>query len=252
VRKLVFLDLDDTLFQSRPKCPTDEDLRPVAYLRDGSAHSFMTAKQQAFWRLLDANTTVIPTTARDLDSLRRVELPFESWRIIDYGGIVLNPDGVPDAPWLERMTTASRDQLEDLNELLDHVATFIVRQRLSARVRIIEDFDLPFYLVAKYRHGRDGDLDLLQRALIQPWVADRSRVYRLHRNGNNLAVLPRTLGKEHAVRYLIEKLGGEWGELMTVGIGDSLIDGAFMAECDYSLTPRGSQLFGETLGRPLL
>ncbi len=39
---------------------------------------------------------------------------------------------------------------------------------------------------------------------------------------------------------------------MTFGIGDSLIDGAFMAECDYALTPRGSQLFAETLGRPLL
>ncbi len=252
MRKLVFLDLDDTLFQSRPKCPSEDEPRPVAYLRDGRAHSFMTAKQQAFWRFLDGNTTVIPTTARDLEALRRVDLPFQSWRIIDYGGIVLNPEGVPDTYWLTKMRAVARETSDDLGALLKVANAMIERQEWAARVRMIEDFGLPFYLVAKYREGREGDLDLLQRALIQPWVEHRAATYRLHRNGNNLAVLPRSLGKEHAVRYLIERLGDEWGEFMTVGIGDSLIDGAFMAECDYSLMPRGSQLFAETLGRPLL
>jgi hydroxymethylpyrimidine pyrophosphatase-like HAD family hydrolase len=252
VRKLVFLDLDDTLFQSRQKCPIKDDLHPVAYLRDGSAHSFMTAKQRAFWRLLDDNATLIPTTARDLNSLRRVELPFQSWCILDYGGIILDPAGIPDAHWLERMAAVSCTAIGDLTALLDAANDFVARQGLAARIQIVADFDLPFYLVAKYRDGRDGDLDLLQHTLIQPWVVERASAYRLHRNGNNLAVLPRALGKEHAVRYLIDRLGDDWGELMTVGIGDSLIDGAFMAECDYSLMPRGSQLFGETLGRPLL
>jgi hypothetical protein len=253
VRTLVFLDLDDTLFQSRRKCPIENDLRPVAFLRDGSAHSFMTAKQRAFWRLFeDGQATLIPTTARDLDALRRVDLPFRSWSIIDYGGIVLNPDGVPDRHWMERMGTVSQDAIGDLTELLITAETLIARQGLAAHVRLVEGFGLPFYLVAKYRDDREDDLDRLQRDLIQPWVTDRTGTYRMHRNGNNLAILPRTLGKEHAVRYLIERLGSEWGDLVTFGVGDSLSDGAFMAECDYSLTPRGSQLFGETIGRSLL
>lgn len=252
MRKLVFLDLDDTLFQSRRKCPAEQDLHPVAYLGDGSAHSFMTTKQRALWQLLGDNAILIPTTARDLDALRRVDLPFQSWRIIAYGGIILDPDGLPDAPWLERMRAVSQDSLAELTELVESARTFAVRHALSVRIRLVGEFDLPFYLVAKYRDGETADLERLQQELIQPWLLEHIDGYRLHRNGNNLAVLPRTLGKEHAVRYLIERLSGEWGELVTFGIGDSLIDGAFMAECDYSLTPHGSQLFGATLGRPLL
>ncbi|TCT19585.1 haloacid dehalogenase [Thiobaca trueperi] len=251
MRTLVFVDLDDTLFQSRHKCPTDDDLHPVASLRDGSVHSFMTAKQRALWRLLDADATLIPTTARDLDSLRRVDLPFQSWRILDYGGVILNPDGHPDAPWMQRMTQVSQETIGELNALLDLVETFIQSAGLSAHVRIIEDFGLPFYLVAKYRDDREDDLSRLQDELVRPWLAERADAYRLHRNGNNLAVLPRALGKEHAVRYLIEHLGRENSELLTIGVGDSLIDGAFMAECDYAITPRGSQLFEATLQQML-
>nr|WP_209262591.1 haloacid dehalogenase [Thiorhodococcus minor] len=244
--------MDDTLFQSHRKCPSEDGLHPVAYLRDGTSHSFMTAKQQAFWRLLEDNATLIPTTARDLDALSRVDLPFRSWRIIAYGGIILTPEGQPDQTWLERMRQVSDGAIHELRLLLGAAEDMIERDALAARVRIVGDFDLPFYIVAKYKDGKEADLDYLQQELLQPLVDARSDRFRLHRNGNNLAVIPRTLGKEHAVRHLTERLRQEWGELMTFGVGDSLIDGAFMAECDYALTPRGSQLFAETLGKPLL
>jgi hydroxymethylpyrimidine pyrophosphatase-like HAD family hydrolase len=243
VRTLVFLDLDDTIFQSRQKCPSPSDLHPVAYLQDGTAHSFMTASQRAFWRLLDGNATLIPTTARDLAALRRVDLPFRSWSVIDYGGVILDPQGEPDRDWMVRMEVVAREAIGDLLALLDVIDAFVAQQWLSVRTRIIEDLGLPFYLVAKYRDGREGDLDRLQLELIRPWVETRAADYRLHRNGNNLAVIPRRIGKEWAVRYLIERLARECGDLITIGVGDSLIDGDFMAECDYSMTPRGSQLF---------
>jgi hydroxymethylpyrimidine pyrophosphatase-like HAD family hydrolase len=252
VHRLVFLDLDDTLFQSRRKCPSDGELHPTAYLADGRAHSFMTTRQRSLWQLLDDQSTLIPTTARDHDSLRRVDLPFASWRIIDYGGVILNPDGTPDADWMARMAVHSRDSLDELNVLLDWMLTFAAREGLAIRARLIEDFGLPFYLVAKYHDERESDLNRLQHELAVPWVTERAGAYRLHRNDNNLAILPRWLGKEWAVRHLIERLGHEWGALLTIGIGDSLIDGAFMAECDYAITPRGSQLFEATLSRVLI
>ncbi|EGV33152.1 hypothetical protein ThidrDRAFT_0830 [Thiorhodococcus drewsii AZ1] len=249
MRTLVFLDLDDTLFQSRPKCPPDEEPHPVAYLKDGSAHSFMTEGQRAFWRLLDGNATLIPTTARDLGALRRVDLPFNSWSIIDYGGIILDPQGDPDARWMERMSSVSGEAIDELSGLRDTAESFVTRSELSVRIRVIEDYGLPFYLVAKYRSGRSADLDRLQHEVIQPWVNARQDRYRLHRNANNLAVLPTRLGKEHAVRYLIERLSESGEAVMSIGVGDSLIDGAFMAACDYAITPRGSQIFDATLGR---
>jgi hydroxymethylpyrimidine pyrophosphatase-like HAD family hydrolase len=252
VRRLVFLDLDDTLFQSWRKCPTEADLHPAAYLADGRAHSFMTTRQRSLWQLLDDQSTLIPTTARDHDALRRVDLPFASWRIIDYGGVILNPEGKPDGDWMARMEAHSHDALDELNALLDRILTFVAREGLAIRARLIEDFGVPFYLVAKYHDERKSDLDRLQHALAVPWVAERAGTHRLHRNGNNLAIIPRWLGKEWAVRHLIERLGREWGELLTIGIGDSLIDGAFMAECDYAITPRSSQLFEATLSRVLI
>ena len=248
MKTLVFLDLDNTLFQTRQKCPTEDALQfPVAYLRDGSAHSFMTPKQRQFWQLLNTNATIIPTTARDLDALQRVQLPFHSWSIIDHGGVILNPAGIPDAYWLEHMTSASQMAQVDLGALLEMANTVIAHQKLAARAQMITDFQLPFYFVAKYRNGKSGDLDWLQEHLVQPWVSARSTTYQLHRNGNNLAVLPRSLGKEHAVRYLMKRFSNEWGDLFTIGVGDSLSDGAFMAACDYAITPRDSQLFSATL-----
>ncbi|MCK7575104.1 MAG: haloacid dehalogenase [Chromatiales bacterium] len=252
MHRLVFLDLDDTLFQSRRKCPSDGELHPTAYLADGRAHSFMTARQRSLWQLLDDQSTLIPTTARDQDSLRRVDLPFQSWRIIDYGGVILNPDGEPDSDWTARMEAHSRDSLDELSALLDRILTFVAHERLAIHARFITDFGVHFYLVAKYRDERAADLDRLQDELVIPWVDEQAGAYRLHRNGNNLAILPRWLGKEWAVRHLIAHLERDWGELLTIGIGDSLIDGAFMAECDYAITPRGSQLFEATLSRVLL
>ncbi|MBK5930639.1 haloacid dehalogenase [Halochromatium salexigens] len=252
MRKLVFLDLDDTLFQSQRKCPPDGALHPVARLRDGSAHSFMTGKQQAFWEWLAADATLVPTTARDLDALRRVDLPFESWSILVYGGVLLDPSGAPEPEWLERMRGVSKDARGDLLDLLERAQTSIQANDLAARVRLVGEFELPFYFVAKYRDGRAADLARLDAEVIEPWLAAQGDAYRVHRNDNNLAVIPRGVGKEHAVRHLIERFTDSGEEWLTIGIGDSLIDGAFIAACDYCITPRDTQLFAATFGRPLL
>lgn len=249
MRPFVFVDLDDTLFQTRAKCPDEETLRAAAFLSDGSAHSFMTAKQQALWRLLETNMTVIPTTARDWDAYRRVELPFRSWSILDYGGVIIDASGNPDKDWFERMRPAVHDAIDGLNHVLETARTFAAEQMLDVHVRLIEDFDFTFYLVAKFRNGRESHLDQLQREAVEPWVEAQAGAYRLHRNGNNLAVLPKTLGKEHAVRHLIGRLRREHGDILTFGLGDSEIDGAFLAECDYLVTPRTSQLFERAFGR---
>jgi hypothetical protein len=180
-----------------------------------------------------------------------VKLPFRSWCILNYGGVILTPAGVPDPYWHQHMKAASEAAIDDLTVIRKLINTAITRHALAAQVRLITDFNLPFYIVVKYHDGHVADLDQLQQIVVTPWVMKHHK-YQLHRNGNNLAVLPRSLGKEHAVHYLIQRPTNEWGELLTIGIGDSLIDGAFMAECDYSITPRSSQLFKETLGRHLV
>src|SRR4051794_419713 len=99
MRTYVFLDLDDTILQTRLKCPPGEPLHPAAYRRDGSPLSFMTGRQQALLGLLTRGASVIPTTARNLDAFRRVGLAFPHLAILDFGGVVLLPDGTPDPAW---------------------------------------------------------------------------------------------------------------------------------------------------------
>src|SRR5262245_40812091 len=99
MRLVVFLDLDDTLFQTRPKCPDGEPLHLAAFRRDGEALSFMTARQRALFDWLSATASVVPTTARNRDAFRRVRLPFTGPAILDFGGVVLQPDGTPDPVW---------------------------------------------------------------------------------------------------------------------------------------------------------
>lgn len=159
MQAFVFLDLDDTLFQSRAKCPAEGELYPAAFLRDGSAHSFMTAKQRALWRLLETNMTVIPTTARDWEAYRRVDLRFRSWSILDYGGVIIDASGHPDEDWLESMRAATCTAVSGLKQALEMACDFAATRGLSVRVRLIEDFGLTFYLVAKYQNGREPDLD---------------------------------------------------------------------------------------------
>lgn len=249
MRRFIFVDLDDTLFQSRRKCPAEQALEPAAWLADGSAHSFMTARQAAFLKLLDAEgATLIPTTARNRDAFARVSLAFHSWRILDYGGIILDAEDQPDADWLARTAAGADACIDDLRALLSDAQGLIERAGLAVRARIIEDLGIPLYLVAKYRDCAQADLARLQRELIAPWVAASGGAHRLHRNDNNLAVIPRHLGKELAVRHLIDRLRRQWGEILTLGVGDSLIDAAFMAECDYAILPRASQLANATIG----
>ena len=101
----VFLDLDDTIFQTRGKCPPDEasSLIPAAFHRDGNPLSFMSARQRQLFEWLSASATVIPVTARSESAYRRVRLPFHHAAILDFGGVVLLPTGQLDKQWDQKI-----------------------------------------------------------------------------------------------------------------------------------------------------
>lgn len=251
MRTLVFLDLDDSLFQTLRKCPADLALHPAAYAADGSAQSFMTPRQSALWRLLVENGTVIPTTARDLAAFRRVDLPFASWSILNHGGVILEPDGTVHRPWWQRIAPLCANSRVELADLQAAFESHVGPAGLQVFGRIVEDFDLPLFWVGKYRDGRDDHLDELEHGFATSWVAERGKDFYIHRNGNNLAVLPRWLGKEYAVRYLIDHIRGDGDPPLTLGLGDSLADAGFLAECDYALIPQGTQLAHHALANAI-
>lgn len=239
MKKFLFADLDDTLFQTFEKCGGREALEPAAYYKDGSVCSYTTRAQRAFFSFVQDGMTVIPTTARDHDGLRRVHLPFSSYAIIDYGGVILEPGGGVDRPWLERMRVEMSAALPGLQELARH---------LDGRARLIEDYGIPFFLVVKDPDKLAHRLAPLEEDVVRPWIADGDRPYCVHRNGNNLAILPRALDKAHAVAHVAGRLRAEHGDIVTFGMGDSRSDARFMAACDYAIVPRETQLARLTVG----
>ena len=243
----LFADLDDTLFQSREKCRTQDDLEPAAFLKDGAPISYTTALQRAFFSYAEDGMTVIPATARNRDAFRRVALPFSSYAVLNYGGMVLTPDGAIDVTWQAQMHDAMHAALPGLQELARLLDDYAADTGFEGRTRLIEDGGTPFYLVLKDPQKRTDSLAAFEADVARTWLADGNKPYYLHRNGNNFAVLPNALNKAHGVRYVIEQLRQEYGAIMTFGMGDSRADAAFMAACDYAIVPRRTQLAGLTL-----
>ena len=238
MRVVVFLDLDDTIFQTRPKCPPDEPTRPAAFRRDGTPLSFMTDRQRAVLALLSRGSTVVPTTARSLDAFRRVDLPFDHAAIIDFGGVVLAPGGKLDEAWDAEV----RPQLGEIADLLHHlhgkVEQLIAQRGLGVSARVVVDFDMPLYLVMKHAAGDASKLEPIRDELQA--LAGGERFF-IHFNDNNLALVPSVLGKERAVRHVLTTYFAD-EPVVTLGVGDSLSDAPFLDLCDFSVLPRGCPL----------
>jgi hydroxymethylpyrimidine pyrophosphatase-like HAD family hydrolase len=245
LKKFLFADLDDTLFQTLEKCAglgPLESLEPAAYYSNGSICSYTTPAQRAFFALVSEGMTVIPTTARSLDAFSRVNLGFSSYAILNFGGIILQPDGAIDQDWQVRMDDLMQTALPGLQEIAAHIEDWCAQTGYGGRPRLVEDAGTPFFVVVKDPDKVALNLERVEREVVLPWLADDGNDYCVHRNGNNLAILPRTLDKAEAVAWITQRLRREHGEIVTFGMGDSRSDARFMADCDYAIIPRRTQL----------
>jgi hydroxymethylpyrimidine pyrophosphatase-like HAD family hydrolase len=234
---LVFGDLDDTLFQTRAKCPPGCELVPVAYDRAGQPLSFATEKQRRLFAWLTRDAEFVPVTGRNSAAVARVRLPFDRWAITSFGGVILTPGGRPDPAWAARMADESRAHHAALGELRAHVLALAAREGVDVRASEVCDHSLPLYLSVKHNAGDHAALaGLAERIAGGGYPAG----WRMHLNGNNLACLPPYLAKERAVAYFLETLAAPG--TLTFGFGDSHSDAPYIALCDYALTPTGSQL----------
>jgi hypothetical protein len=234
--KPVFLsDLDDSLFQTRQKCPDEaQGLKVMSKLADGSPSGYATLRQQAFLTWLSLGR-LIPVTARSTTVLARVDVP-QAPAICSNGGCIIQEDGGVDRFWHERLVDEAR---------ADHAVDEVYLAMTSAlsaeafRHWVVTENGLPLYIVIKSNTGSEAELaeiaERQQGHLPSHW--------RRHSNGNNLAYMPAWLNKRHAVAYLIEQIRTDAPDTPILGIGDSLSDVGFMDLCDYAITPTSSQFW---------
>lgn len=247
-RLVIFLDIDDTILQTAPKCPPGEPVEPAAFNRAGEVLSFMTRAQRRLLEFWLEQGTVIPVTGRTDAALARVAIAFASWRITHHGAVVRQPDGTLPAAWRERIQPALVAAASVLRELFAGLSEGAATG--GYRVHLHEIEDVPSYISAKADDddaAHDATIAGLRMRLENMGLPS---TLALHCNGNNLAVMVKGAQKEDAVRLVIAELERD-GPLVTIGAGDSLTDLPFMRLCDFALTPRGSQIQHETWsGRP--
>ncbi len=235
MRRLVFVDLDDTLFQTERKNP--QAVRLAAVDKQGQPLSFCSERQEAFLSWLAQGATLIPVTGRSVDAFRRVLLPLGKQAICSFGGVILDANGDPEAAWHQKMATAAEATAHLLAELDGIVAESAAQHSVDVRHRVIWDMGLPLYLSVKHNRGSEGEMGRLAAA-VSPLTPPG---WTLHRNGNNMALLPPFLGKAAAVAFFLERFIKD-ESVLTIGVGDSLTDVDFMRLCDYALAPTKSQI----------
>lgn len=236
---VIFLDLDDTILQTAPKCPPDQPLMPVAFNRAGEALSFMTAAQQRLLEFWLEQGVVIPVTGRTDDALARVAIDFTSWRITHHGAVIRRPDGSLPTWWY----TEVRPALVAVQPLLWGLSARLSAGAAMGRYRVNNHSVDEWLTYISVKSDDDGTALIrlraqLERTGLPPELA-------LHYNGNNLALTVRGAQKHDAVRRVTAELERA-GPLVTIGAGDSLTDLPFMRICDFALTPRNSQIQRET------
>lgn len=247
MQSFIFIDLDDTLFQTLRKCEqytsgdSDAKFKPRAYLKDGSPISYSTAKQDKLWEWLSNTAALIPVTARNFDAFSRVTLPFANEVILNHGAVILDKNRQMDSEWGAYMAKILPDYQHDLFDLWKQVEHYALSNP-SLRPRLIDDFGMIWYGVIKHQDANEEALNELLEAVIAKHEAVVSGRLYWHANSNNLAVIPSVVGKAHAVKFLMEKYALEHGNVFTVGMGDSKTDLPFMSLCDYTLIPKNTQL----------
>jgi hydroxymethylpyrimidine pyrophosphatase-like HAD family hydrolase len=250
----VFLDLDDTIFQTKRKCPEDQPVFPAAFAQDGSVMSFFTSKQARLFKLLHHKTRLIPTTARNHSSFLLTKIESYDYAIINHGGIILNADGNVHQGWFDSMKHLLAPVLQDLKALKQVLKAEAKKRNINFKIRLIDDLGLTFYLLVKHEDRNHSALKVLLLEVIEPYLQQHNLGFYCHLNDNNLAVLPRFLNKAPAVKFLQQELDKKYTEYLSVGMGDSLTDIAYMQLCDYFMTPKNSQIVRECIGvyNPLL
>lgn len=242
MKTILFTDLDDTLFTSARKQPPMHTFTLATTLRDGAPSAYTSPQQAQFWQLWqnNADVLVVPVTARNRETFARVHLPFGTWAILNHGATILTPDANSDPKWHDRQSEYALNTKTWLKQQYTRLQCLADARKTAVRLRINHDDELDLYVLLKAQSGDEA-------AVAQIAADYYSRYYNpeegyIHCNGNNLAILPYWLGKAPAVAYLQAHFRAQYGDILSLGCGDSSSDLPFMRLCDYWLTPSHSQI----------
>jgi hydroxymethylpyrimidine pyrophosphatase-like HAD family hydrolase len=182
------------------------------------------------------NSYFIPVTGRRTESLSRIQVSFNSYKITSHGAIILNSDNVLHPSWRLVLDEEEPQWCDRMLRLKSEVEQYVKQYGLELRVRVISDMGYACYVCVK---GEPSHLQKLQAGV----GAINSEGFNVHYNDRNLAYMPPYASKRRAVTFLKEILKTETKEPITfIGLGDSLSDTGFLSICDFQIIPSNSQI----------
>ncbi len=232
---LLFIDLDDTLFQTRRK--NSQGIIPATRTALTGKGSYMTQAQKLFFDLFNESKKVkiIPTTARDLKQYHNTLLS-DSARIetaiLYFAGMILEK-GHEEKQWQQKIQRAYQQLDKSILQLFIEVKAIIAAHPQFILYNVDD-----YYITVKAK--QDCPIAIRETIFSQLKTMEIEG-YFIHQNDRALSLLPQFLNKKFAVQYLIEK----YQPSLTLGVGDSLTDLSFMAVCDFRIFPKKAQI--ETL-----
>lgn len=243
MEKFLFLDLDDTVFQTRRKCSSLERAIPAAYSLSGKPSSYFLPKQKELLRLLHDQWRIIPTTARTKAAYERVNLGIscDDGAIVNHGATILLANQQEDSEWRARIEPTLMALETMLQQLRQAISAYAKQHHIDLLVRIIDEAGLSYYVEVRHHQAIYEQLHSVLDDCIQP-LLKRFPQFQAYLNSNSLTILPRIVNKSHAVNYRLDTLRQQYGEIITMGMGDSLSDASFIALCDYAMVPQRTQL----------
>ncbi|MCA2452958.1 HAD-IIB family hydrolase [Vibrio alginolyticus] len=238
MKKIVFTDLDETLFSS------NDIGEPATVDKLNKYHSYSSPKKRALIDLFESKSTlVIPVTGRNSESLNRCilkEILECEYSIVSYGMLVLDRKKKPLQDWINLL----HDNYNFCEwESVINYAYEVIRHDLShigdkLNVKIIVDHGIVSHLSIKLKR-KYYDSDILNE--ISTYLnSHKFSNFKFHENDRTFALLPPFCNKAKAVQYLKNKISND-GDLV-FGIGDSTTDIEFMKQADYMIVPRNTQI----------
>lgn len=236
MKPLFLSDLDDTLFTTARKI-TDakiDECTVASTLVDGSPSGYRTPKLQQLHALMSVGE-VVPVTARGRDVLARCEVP-QAPAICSNGGVIVRSNGEIDRSWHDEIV-ANIGNRSAIDKLHDNVRTLAGDE---FRNWTVDEEGAPLYICFKHNGSDEYAVKKLQTAIEQREIMPSD--WAIHRNGNNLALMPPWISKRRAARHLIDEIRKTTPHRLIIGMGDSISDLGFMAECDFAMHPASSQI----------
>ncbi|MCK5719647.1 MAG: hypothetical protein KAH84_06815 [Thiomargarita sp.] len=229
---LLFIDLDDTLFQTKRKNPNGI-IAATHSAKDGKG-SYMTEAQQLLFELFydSKKVKIIPTTARNLQQYNNTiisQLPEIETAILYFSGMILDRN-IEAQPWQQHIQQAYQQLKLPISKLFNQFEV-LVKNQVQFTLYNVDNY----YITVKAEKNCPR---ILRNKLFTQFKNLATSEYLVHQNDRAFSLMPNFLDKKYAVNYLVEK----YQPTLTLGMGDSFTDWGFMQQCDFRIIPKNVQL----------